>query len=161
VLIAALEDYSETVRRISALALLDVATIRGLSAVVAGSRHGHAVRTEAAHRLGKRGAEAAAAIPGLLALLHYGDINWRSHMAAAYALAAIGAPALPYLFHALTCGDGYPSLYAAIALDSIGPPPEYQQLVQEMLAPLSESKGAAASAVAAPDSVRDSNSKDI
>src|SRR6266511_3036471 len=43
-LLAALHDESEVVRRSAALALITLGSVRGLSAVVAGSRHGHAVR---------------------------------------------------------------------------------------------------------------------
>ena len=50
-LVAALYDQSEIVRRTVALSLVALDTVRGLAAVVAGSRHGHAVRTVAAWRL--------------------------------------------------------------------------------------------------------------
>ncbi len=132
-LIAALEDQSETVRRIAALALVDIDTIRGLAAVVAGNNHGHAVRTQAANRLQKRGFEAAEAIPGLLALLRFRQINWRSHLAAVDALAAIGEPAIPFLVHALTNGEPQLRRYAGAVLKFIGKSMEFSELIEKEL----------------------------
>lgn len=119
-LIAALLDESDTVRRTAARALLDLDTVRGLAAVVAGNRHGHGVRTLAAFRLKELGANATPAIPALFRLINYDDINWRSHGAAASALAAIGPNALPYLIHALRYGSRAGRSWAAIALNERG-----------------------------------------
>jgi HEAT repeat protein len=133
-LLAALYDQSEIVRRTVALALLALDTVRGLTAVVAGSRHGHAVRTEAAHRLGKHGSLATEAIPGLLMLLRDREINWRSHAAAAAALAAIGEPAIPWLLHAFHFGDSHVRRYAALSLKDMDKTPELRSAIDEELA---------------------------
>src|SRR5262249_44767021 len=52
-LIAALQDESELVRRTAGESLLTLGSVRGLAAVVGGSRHGRAVRTHAAFKLAK------------------------------------------------------------------------------------------------------------
>jgi len=89
-LLAALDDVFERVRRVAAISLVEVGTVSALAAVAAGTRHGHAVRGQAASLLGQRGVAAESAIPALLALLADREINWRSHWTAVDALAAIG-----------------------------------------------------------------------
>lgn len=133
-LLAALHDESETVRRCAALSLVALDTVSGLSAVVAGSRHGHAVRTHAAHRLRGHGEAASVAIPGLLCLLRDQDINWRSHMAAALALAAIGESAVPALVQVFEHGEPRLREYAAIALKELNRPPELLAAIDKELA---------------------------
>jgi HEAT repeat protein len=132
--LAALQDESETIRRTAALALVELDTVDGLAAVVAGSRHGHAVRTEAAHRLRRHGPKASEAIPGLVALLRYREINWRSHMAAAGALAAIGEAALPWLLHMFHHGEPHLRYEAASALKEMNRTPEILAAIDEVLA---------------------------
>src|SRR5437763_1603910 len=133
-LLAALHDESETVRRTAALALVALDTVRGLAAVVAGSRHGHAVRTEAAHRLRGHGEEAIDAIPGLLCLLRDPNINWRSHAAAAGALAAIGEPAIPALVHVFEHGEPRLRYFAAMALKEMNKTPRLLAAIDGELA---------------------------
>ena len=133
-LLAALQDESETVRRTVALALLALDTVRGLAAVVAGSQHGHAVRTDAADRLRQHGNGAAEAISGLVCLLRYRDINWRSHMAAARALAAIGESALPWLLRLFGGDEPHLRYYAAMALKEMNKTPELLTTIDEELA---------------------------
>ena len=118
-LLAALEDESEAVRRTAAEALLELGSIRALAAVVAGSRHGHAVRTHAAFRLRDIGPPAAPAVPALMTLLRYPDINWRSHAAALTALAAIGETAIPVLTRFVRNRDPHLQDYAAEVLKEI------------------------------------------
>ena len=97
-LIAALQDESDLVRRTAAESLLVLGSVRGLAAVVAGSRHGHGVRTKAALKLAKMNSgEAVEAVPALMVLLQYPRINWRTHFIATDALAAIGDAAIPSL----------------------------------------------------------------
>jgi HEAT repeat protein len=133
-LLAALHGESETVRRTVALALVALDTVRGLAAVVAGSRHGHGVRTEAAHRLRAHGPGAAEAIPGLLKLLSYRDINWRSHAAAAGALTAIGESAIPWLRQVFESGEAHIRYYAAMALKDMNKTPELLASIDAVLA---------------------------
>jgi len=137
-LIAALEDHSEIVRRTAAQALIDIDTISGLAAVVAGSKHGHGVRTRAAHQLQGHGRNAFEAIPALLVLLRYRKINWRSHFAASLAIAAIGEPAIPFLIDGLRDEDLNYRYFVACALETIGAPLEYAVLVRKVLARLPE-----------------------
>lgn len=122
-LLAALHDESEIVRRSAALALVALDTVPGLAAVVAGSRHGHAVRTQAAHRLREHAEVATEAIPGLLCLLSDPNINWRSHAAAAGALAAIGETAIPVLVQVLEHGEPRLRYFAAMALKELNSTP--------------------------------------
>lgn len=119
-LIAALQDESELVRRTAATSLLLLGTVRSLAAVVGGSRHGHAVRTHAAFKLAKmKPGEAVEALPALMVLLQYPDINWRTHVAAVDALRAIGEAAVPTLVNGLHRGSPQVRKYAAIALNEI------------------------------------------
>jgi len=129
-LIAALLDGSEAVRRTAASALLDLDTIRGLAAIVAGDRHGHGIRTRAAYRLQQYGPNAAPAIPSLFRLIDYSNINWRSHMAAAIALAAIGDSALPYLIHAVRSGSPSGKDWATSSLHQRG---DYSDLPEDVV----------------------------
>ena len=115
-MISALNAESETVRRSAACGLVMTRAVRGLAAVVSGSRHGHGIRTEAANLLQDIGPSAEEAIPSLMALLNDSDINWRSHMAASLALAAIGTPAIPYLVHSREFGPDHARIQAANAL---------------------------------------------
>ena len=101
--------------------------------MVAGSKHGHGIRTVAAHRLRELKSDATDAIPALMVLLQCTDINWRSHAAAADALAAIGDAAIPSLVCVLHQDNPYLRLYAAQALDAIGKTPELQPLIDEEL----------------------------
>jgi HEAT repeat protein len=133
-LLAALHDESEIVRRSAALALVALDTVRGLSAVVAGSRHGHAVRTQAAHGLREHGEEATEAIPGLLCLLRDPNINWRSHAAAAGALAAIGESAIPGLVQVFEHGEPRLRCFVAMALKELNKTPALLAAIDEELA---------------------------
>jgi HEAT repeat protein len=133
-LLTALHDDSETVRRSAALALVALGTVRGLAAVVAGSRHGHAVRTQAAHRLREQGEAAAEAVPGLLCLLRDPHINWRSHAAAAGALAVIGEAAIVPLVQLLEHGEPRLRYYAAMALKEANRTPGLVAAIDEELA---------------------------
>jgi HEAT repeat protein len=133
-LLAALNDESETVRRAVALSLVALNTVHGLAAVVAGSRHGHAVRSHAAHLLREHGAEASEAIPGLLALLRDRNIDWRSHFDAVDALVAIGESAIPWLLQLFGRGNRRLRYYAAIALKEIDKTPELLAAIDEELA---------------------------
>lgn len=133
-LLAALHDESEIVRRSAALALVALGTVRGLSAVVAGSRHGHAVRTRAAHRLREYREEASEAIPGLLCLLRDPNINWRSHDAAAGALAAIGESAVPTLVQVFEHSEPRLRYFAAMALQQLNRTPALTAAIEQVLA---------------------------
>lgn len=115
-LIAALNDSEEYVRRCAAYALCAIQDLAGLSAVVAGAAHGHGVRSFAAQLIGELGPSAAPAIPALFSLLHYSEINWRSHWAAIEALARIGPAAVPALREALSDPDPEVRRFADIAL---------------------------------------------
>ena len=132
-LIAALHDESESVRRAAAVSLVQLGSVRGLAAVVAGSRHGHAVRTHAAFKLADMtmGEKAAEAVPALMVCLQYSDINWRTHSAAVTALVAIGDAAIPSLANGLRRGSPQVRKYAAEALDEIGKTPELMPLIAE------------------------------
>ncbi|HYT91696.1 MAG TPA: HEAT repeat domain-containing protein [Gemmataceae bacterium] len=133
-LLAALQDESETVRRTAAVALLDLNTVRGLAAVVGSSQHGHRVRMDAAHRLRQYGPAAAEAIPALAALLRDQESNWRSHCAAAGALAAVGEAAIPWLLQLLAVGKAGPRYYAAMALKEMNKTPEHVLAIEQELA---------------------------
>lgn len=133
-LLAALHDESDIVRRSAALALVALDTVRGLSAVVAGSRHGHAVRTQAAHRLREHGEDAVEAIPSLLCLLRDPNINWRSHAAAAGALAAIGESAVPALVQVFEHSEPRLRYFAAMALKELNKTPALLAAIDEQLA---------------------------
>jgi len=123
-LIAALQDESEIVRRTAAESLVEIGSVRGLAAVVAGSRHGHAIRTHAARKLGQmKDGEAAEAVPALMVLLQYPYINWRTHMMAVDALRTVGDAAIPSLVNGLRRGSPQMRKYAAIALKEIGKTP--------------------------------------
>lgn len=131
-LIAALQDESELVRRTAAESLLALGSVRGLAAVVGGSRHGHAVRTHAAFKLAKmKPGETTEALPALMVLLQYPDINWRTHFAAVSALQTIGDAAIPALMHGLRRGSPLLRQYAAIALKEMGKTPELLPLIEE------------------------------
>ena len=64
-LLILLNHEEELIRRISAILLTELGTAEALNVVVAGSKHGHAIRTEAAWKLKAMGKKASAAIPGL------------------------------------------------------------------------------------------------
>jgi HEAT repeat protein len=129
---AALQDESELVRRTAAVSFVEIGSVRGLAAVVAGSGHGCAVRTHAAFKLAKmKTGEAAEAVPALMILLQYPYINWRTHWAAVDALCAIGDAAVPSLVNALHHGSAQMRYYAAIALQQIGKTPELLSLIEE------------------------------
>jgi len=81
------------------------------------------VRTHAAHRLRGHGEAATEAIPGLLCLLRDPNINWRSHVAAAGALAAIGEPAIPALVQVFEHGEPRLRHFAAMALKEMNKTP--------------------------------------
>jgi HEAT repeat protein len=131
-LIAALQDESEFVRRTAAESLLVLGSVRGLAAVVAGSRHGRAVRTHAVSALSKmKPGEAAEAVPALMVLLQYPLIDWRTHYKAIDALRVIGDAAIPSLVNALHRGPPYVRKYAAIALKEIEKTPELLPLIDE------------------------------
>ena len=134
-LIAALSDPLETVRRSAAIALVKMNTVAGLAAVVAGHRHGHGIRTQAAFALSEHGPAALPAIPALFALINYDDINWRSHSAAGVALTAIGQDAVPYLVTAIRNGSVRARYESAVALKQIGVPNELESLVAQILGP--------------------------
>jgi HEAT repeat protein len=134
-LIAALQDESEVVRRTAARTLLAIGSVRGSAAVVGGCRHGHNIRTAAAYQLAQlKPGEAAEAVPALMILLQYPHINWRSHVAAAEALRAIGDAAVPSLVNALQRGSPQVRLYAAIALKEMGKTPELLPCIDDVLA---------------------------
>jgi len=119
-LIAVLQDESETVRRAAAESLVQIGSVKGLAAVVAGSRHGHAIRTKAALRLAAMNkGHAVDAIPALMILLQYPDINWRTHYAAIDALCVIGDRAIPALRTAYRHGSTQLRNYAAQALTTL------------------------------------------
>jgi HEAT repeat protein len=129
-LIAALQDESEFVRRTAALSLLALRSVRGLAAVVGGSRHGRAVRTHAAFKLAKmEPGEAAEAVPALMVLLQYPYINWRTHFAAVEALQTIGDVAIPALVNGLQRGSPQVRQYAAVALKEMGKTPQLLPLI--------------------------------
>ena len=133
-LIAALQDESELVRRTAGESLLTLGSVRGLAAVVGGSRHGHAVRTRAAFKLAKmKPGEAAEALPALMVLLQYHDINWRTHFAAVSALRTIGDAAIPSLVNGLQRGSPQVRQYAAIALKEMGKTPELLPVIGEVI----------------------------
>lgn len=130
-LIAALQDESELVRRTAGESLVAIGTVRGLVAVIAGSHHGHAVRTWAARKLAELPPEQSKdAIPALMVLLQYPHINWRTHFIAVEALRSIGDAAIPALVNGLHRGTPQVRQYAAIALQQIGKTPELAQLIE-------------------------------
>jgi HEAT repeat protein len=131
-LIAALQDESELVRRTAGESLLALGSVRGLAAVVGGSRHGHAVRTHAAFKLAKmKSGEAKEALPALMVLLQYPYINWRTHFAAVDALRTIGDAAIPALVNGLHRGSSQVRRYAAIALKEMGKTPALLPLIDD------------------------------
>lgn len=132
-LIAALLDESESVRRMAARVLVELGTVRGLAAVVAGNKHGHGIRTSAAQRLKEHGTNAEPAIPALLTLLYEHRTNWRSNMWAAFALVEIGPKALPYLIHAIRHGSSRGMSWAAFALIHRGDYTDIPEDVVELL----------------------------
>ena len=133
-LLALLHDPSETVRRTAALALYDLGTVRGLSAVVAGRRHGHAIRTWTAFRLREYGPIAHESVPALVQLLHDSEINYGSREMALTALVAIGSAALPVLEHALRHGPKHLRYYAARVLRTMNQTPELKAAIDSELA---------------------------
>jgi HEAT repeat protein len=132
-LIAALQDESEEVRRTAAASLVRIGSVRGFAAVAAGSRHGCAVRTEAARQLGRLKEGARDAVPALMTLLQYPRINWRTHYIAADALAAIGNAAVPSLLRGVSHGTPMVQYYAATALQEIAKTSELASLINEEL----------------------------
>ncbi|MEZ6141889.1 MAG: HEAT repeat domain-containing protein [Zavarzinella sp.] len=133
-LIAALQDESELVRRTAAESLFRLGSVRGLAAVVGGSRHGHAVRTHAAFKLANlNSGEAKEALPALMVLLQYQDINWRTHLAAVAALKKIGDAAIPALVNGLHKGSPQMRKYAAIALKEMGKTPDLLPMIDEVI----------------------------
>jgi hypothetical protein len=122
-LINLLSYPDESVRRFSAMSLTKIGSIKALSAVVEGNNHGHAIRTEAAYKIAKIGSQAVTAIPSLFKLLEYKKINWRTHFAAADALASIGNEAIEPLLKNLDSEDKNLRYYSAIALSSMKPKP--------------------------------------
>jgi HEAT repeat protein len=120
-----LNHENETLRRIAGRALLKVEDIKGLNAVIGGHNHGHAVRTEASWVIAKMddGTKAKEAIPGLIKLIEYKKINYRSHWAAVSALANIGEPAKEILLKNLDSKDKSLRYYSAMALSELKPEP--------------------------------------
>ncbi|MEM6803653.1 MAG: HEAT repeat domain-containing protein [Bacteroidota bacterium] len=119
-LISSLLHSDESVRRFSAIALTEINEVRTLAAVVAGHSHGHGIRTEAAWKLKEFGPEAQEAIPSLISLLEYQNINWRSHYAASEALSSIGEAAKGRLWKQLDSPLKFVRYYCASALDQMG-----------------------------------------
>jgi HEAT repeat protein len=133
-LIAALQDESELVRRTAGESLLALGSVRGLAAVVGGSRHGHAVRTHSAFKLAEmKSGDATEALPALMVLLQYPSINWRTHFAAVEALRTIGDAAIPALVNGLHRGSPQVRQYAAIALKEIGKTPHLLARIDDEL----------------------------
>lgn len=132
-LLVLLMEEEELVRRFAAIGLTKIGTVRALSAVVGKHGHGHAIRTTAAHQLAELGPTAEAAIPALLALIAYKKINWRSHYAAATALAKIGSAAVPHLLKEIEQEDKHRRYCAAVALSSLEPTPITNPLIEAIL----------------------------
>lgn len=131
-LIAALQDESELVRRTAAESLVELGSVRGLAAVVAGSRHGHAVRTGAARKLANmKPGEVREALPALMVLMQFPHINWRTHCVAVLALQRIGDSAIPVLVNGLHRGSPQVRKYAAMALKEMEKTPELLPLIDE------------------------------
>lgn len=131
-LIHLLASREELVRRMAAISLTKIGTVKALSAVVRGHRHGHGIRSIAAEKLEKLGPKALEAVPALLQLLAYPNINWRSHFAGARALTSIGQEAVPVLLEQLKSDNEYLKWYVAHALSQMQPAIE-EPLVQTIL----------------------------
>lgn len=131
-LINLLGSKEELVRRMAAISLTKIGTVKALSAVVAGHRHGHGIRSTAAEKLAKIGPEALEAVPALLQLLAYPNINWRSHFAGARALTSIGQEAVPMLLEQLKSDNYQLKWYVAEALNHMQPAIE-EPLIQKIL----------------------------
>lgn len=114
---------NELVRRYSALFLYHIGTVESLSLVVKGYKHGHGIRTRAAQKLERMGPDAHKAIPALIELIKYKNINWRSHFAAADALASIGPSAIEILLECIESDDSDLQYYSAVALSNMKPEP--------------------------------------
>lgn len=132
-LITDLSHTDETIRRSSAIVLERIGTVETLSAVVQGKYHGSGIRTIAALHLKKYGEKAQPAIPALLLLLKDRDINWRSHFAAADALASIGNPAKDTLIKNLNSEDYNIQYYSAYALSILKPTPFVNSKIKNIL----------------------------
>ena len=132
-LIQLLSHENESLRRISARALLNIGNIEGLNAVVQGNKHGHAIRTQASWAIAKLGKSTPATIPALLTLIKDKNINWRSHWAAAMALASIGEPAKEILLENLDSENKDMRYYSAVALSEMKPIPIMNQKIQFIL----------------------------
>jgi len=133
-LLAGLQDESELVRRTVAESLLQIGTVRGLSAILVGSHHGQAVRMKAAFQLAsfQKGA-GKEAIPNLMGLLQQPGINHRTHFAVVNALQAIGPLAVPAVTTGLLKGSEQTRRYCAIALADMETSPEISLLVERTL----------------------------
>jgi HEAT repeat protein len=120
-LLILLNHEEELIRRISAILLTELGTVEALNAVVAGNTHGHAIRTQAAWKLKEMGKKASPAIPGLISLLRYKKINWRTHSAAQSALSEMGESAESILIALLDDDDETMQEHARIILEMIKP----------------------------------------
>jgi len=132
-LLSLLEHEDELVRRISAILLTELGTVESLNAVVAGSRHGHSIRTQAAWKLKEMGTKASAAIPGLIALLRYKKINCRTHAAAQCALSEMGEDAKNTLINLINDEDKTMREHAATTLKMMNPSKEIQEKINKVL----------------------------
>jgi len=132
-LIDLLKDEDELVRRFSAEGLLQIGSVEALSAVVGGNNHGCAVRTKAAWTLEKLGENAIDATHSLLTLIKDQDINWRSHFAAAHALASLGPEVKEILLTNLQSEDQNLRYYSAYALSILKPKPVFNNQIAEIL----------------------------
>jgi len=131
--ITLLHHSEEIMRRQAAIALYDVGTVEALAEVIGGNNHGRGIRTAACWKLSKFGEAAAPAIPHLFALLKYREINWRTHWAAAEALASIGEVAKPLLIENLNSSEIYLQHYSAIALSLLKPTPYLTPEVEKII----------------------------
>lgn len=132
-LLILLNHEDELVRRISARLLTEIGTVQTLNAVVAGNKHGHAIRTQAAAELREMGEKASAAIPGLIALLRYKEIGWKSHFVAQCALSEMGEDAKIILLDLIDDQDKTMREHAATTLEMMNPSEEIQKKISNIL----------------------------
>lgn len=132
-LLILLKHQDELIRRISARLLTELGTVETLNAVVAGNNHGRGIRTEAAWKLKEMGKKATAAIPGLIALLRYKEINWRTHVAAQSALSEMGEDSKNVLINLLNDEDRTIQEHAAITLNMMNTSEEIQKRIDNIL----------------------------
>ncbi|MCH2042506.1 MAG: hypothetical protein MK212_00070 [Saprospiraceae bacterium] len=125
---ALLTHKDSSFRRSVGESLVELNDIDGLIAVLEAEDSGRGNMMGAARRLASKGKEAEKAIPALLGMIQYKNINYKGHSFAAEALASIGESARPVLVQCINSKDSHLIEYATYALEMLDSGINYKDL---------------------------------